>query len=81
VAPVRQRPNPVFGRTNPNKTKKNGLDLLGFTRPNQDFSMGYIDSKAQKFDRVSSSVQNVSNAFSLLLLAARRVPSRSQSGQ
>jgi ArsR family transcriptional regulator len=29
----------------PNKTKQNSLDLLGFIRPNRDFSMGYGDSK------------------------------------
>jgi hypothetical protein len=29
----------------PSKTKQNCLDLLGFIRPNRDFSMGYGDSK------------------------------------
>jgi hypothetical protein len=29
----------------PNKSKQNGLDLLGFIRPNRDFSMGYGESK------------------------------------
>jgi hypothetical protein len=29
----------------PNKTKQNCLDLLGFIRPNQDFSRGYAESK------------------------------------
>jgi hypothetical protein len=28
-----------------NKTKQNSLDLLGFIRPNRDFSTGYSDSK------------------------------------
>jgi hypothetical protein len=28
-------------QTNPNKTKQNSLDFLGFIRPNRDFSMGY----------------------------------------
>jgi hypothetical protein len=30
---------------NPNKTKQNCLDLLGFIRPNRGFSMGYGESK------------------------------------
>jgi hypothetical protein len=29
----------------PNKTKQKALDLLGFLRPNRDFSMGYGQSK------------------------------------
>jgi hypothetical protein len=29
----------------PNKSKQKRLDLLGFIRPNPDFSMGYGDSK------------------------------------
>jgi hypothetical protein len=29
----------------PNKFKQKGLDLLGFIRPNRDFSMGYSESK------------------------------------
>jgi hypothetical protein len=29
----------------PNKTKQNGLDFLGFIRPNRGFSMGYTESK------------------------------------
>jgi hypothetical protein len=29
----------------PNKTKQNCLDLLGFIRPNRDFSKGYEESK------------------------------------
>jgi hypothetical protein len=29
----------------PSKSKKNRLDLLGFIRPNQGFSMGYSESK------------------------------------
>jgi hypothetical protein len=29
----------------PNKTKQKSLDLLGFIRPNRDFSMGYGESK------------------------------------
>jgi hypothetical protein len=32
-------------QANPSKSKQKGLDLLGFIRPNQDFSMGYDDSK------------------------------------
>jgi hypothetical protein len=30
---------------NPNKTKQKSLDLLGFIRPNRDFSKGYGESK------------------------------------
>jgi len=29
----------------PSKSKQKRLDLLGFIRPNRDFSMGYSDSK------------------------------------
>jgi hypothetical protein len=29
----------------PRKSKKKGLDWLGFIRPNRDFSKGYGDSK------------------------------------
>jgi hypothetical protein len=29
----------------PNKSKENRLDFLGFLWPNQDFSMGYSESK------------------------------------
>jgi hypothetical protein len=35
----------LAGQIRPNKTKQNSLDLLGFIRPNWDFSMGYGDSK------------------------------------
>jgi hypothetical protein len=33
------------GQIAPNKSKQNGLDLLGFIRPIWDFSMGYGESK------------------------------------
>ena len=36
-------------QANPNKTKQNSLDLLGFIRPNPDFSMGY-KRKNKKID-------------------------------
>jgi len=36
---------PNSGQIKPNKTKENSLDLLGFIRPNWDFSMGYSGSK------------------------------------
>jgi hypothetical protein len=32
-------------QANPSKTKQKSLDLLGFIRPNQDFSRGYSESK------------------------------------
>jgi hypothetical protein len=38
----RGRPNKSKqDQANPNKSKQKGLDLLGFIRPNRDFSMGY----------------------------------------
>jgi hypothetical protein len=36
-------------QANPNKTKQKSLDLLGFIRPNRDFSMGY-EQKNKKID-------------------------------
>ena len=33
----------------PNKTKQNCLDLLGFIRPNRDFSMGYDEFQIRIF--------------------------------
>jgi hypothetical protein len=54
----------------PNKSKQNSLDFLGFIRPNQDFSMGYTDSK-QKSDLVSNYVQNVSEGFPLFSEASK----------
>jgi hypothetical protein len=38
-----RRPNKI--QANPNKSKQNCLDLLGFIRPNRDFSMSYDESK------------------------------------
>jgi hypothetical protein len=32
-------------QANPNKTKQNCLDFLGFIRPNRDFSKGYGQKK------------------------------------
>jgi len=36
---------PLSSQILPNKSKQNGLDLLGFIRQNRDFSMGYGESK------------------------------------
>jgi hypothetical protein len=39
-------PDPAkFFQAKPSKTKQECLDFLGFIRPNQDFSMGYSESK------------------------------------
>jgi hypothetical protein len=49
--PASRNPAPSRGlaakqiQEKPNKSKQNRLDLLGFIRPNQGFSMGYSESK------------------------------------
>jgi hypothetical protein len=40
---ARIRPKQI--QINPSKTKQKSLDLLGFIRPNRDFSRGYSESK------------------------------------
>jgi hypothetical protein len=43
-------PNPPpQSQAQPNKTKRNCLDLLGFIRPNRDFSKGYGESKRKNY--------------------------------
>jgi hypothetical protein len=37
--------SPNVSKLHQNKTKQNGLELLGFIRPNPDFSKGYDESK------------------------------------
>ena len=44
-------------QTNPNRTKRNSLDLFGFIRPNLDFSMGYSESKQKFSPPVSTRLQ------------------------
>jgi hypothetical protein len=34
-----------FAQASPNNSKQKSLDLLGFIRPNRDFSMTYSESK------------------------------------
>jgi hypothetical protein len=41
-------------QANPNKTKQNCLDFLGFVRPNRDFSKGY--EQKNKKNRLASQV-------------------------
>jgi hypothetical protein len=38
----------ISSQANPNSSKQEGLDFLGFIRPNRDFSKGYGDSKQKK---------------------------------
>jgi hypothetical protein len=61
-----------FSQANPNKTKQNCLDFLGFIRPNRDFSMGYGQKNTKKSTRVSSCVQNVSGTPSPFSRCARQ---------
>jgi hypothetical protein len=42
------------------------LDLLGFIRPNRDFSKGYERKNKKKSTRVSGCMQNVSDGVPLL---------------
>jgi hypothetical protein len=58
-------------QANPNKTKPKSLDLLGFIRPNRDFSKGY-ERKNKKSTRVSSCMRNVSSATHSHSLPRRR---------
>jgi hypothetical protein len=51
-APRRGASKPAQAK--PSKTKQNCLDLLGFIRPNRDFSMGY-DGKNKKISSPFSS--------------------------
>jgi hypothetical protein len=60
-----QRANPL--PIKPRKSKQKGLDLLGFIRPNRDFSMGCGDSK-QKNAAPSQVVRQTSQGDSLSFL-------------
>jgi hypothetical protein len=71
------RPQVVVSQTIPSKTKQNCLVLLGFIRPNRDFSMGYGDSK-QKNRLASQVVCKMSQTIFLSFLIGSG-PARRQS--
>ena len=56
----------------PRKTKEKCLDLLGFIRPNRDFSRGYSESSFPVSTRLSGCTPNVSGARCFPSLARRR---------
>jgi hypothetical protein len=51
-------------QANPNKTKENCLDFLGFIRPNRDFSMGYEQKNKKIESRLKLCAKRLNPRFS-----------------
>jgi hypothetical protein len=66
---TRARIPPKLIQIKPSKIACFSLDLLGFIRPNRDFSMGCERKNKKNSTRVSGCVQDVSSAHSPILFS------------